>query len=64
MYTFPQVEEMARKLDDLLEGIEGEGGFMDASIASQENSVVTLEKGMQAISDRSRLWKVSLNFMY
>lgn len=54
---------MARKLDDLLEGIEGEGGFMDASIASQENSVITLEKGIQALSDRCRLWRVSFYFI-
>nr|GME14484.1 nuclear pore complex protein NUP214 [Ipomoea batatas]GME21289.1 nuclear pore complex protein NUP214 [Ipomoea batatas] len=54
---FRSVEEMARKLDDLLEGIEGEGGFMDASIASQESSVITLEKGIQALSDRCRLWR-------
>ncbi|XP_019155600.1 PREDICTED: nuclear pore complex protein NUP214 isoform X2 [Ipomoea nil] len=54
---FRSVEEMARKLDDLLEGIEGEGGFMNASIASQKNSVINLEKGIQALSDRCRLWR-------
>ncbi|KAL0436775.1 UNVERIFIED_CONTAM: Nuclear pore complex protein [Sesamum radiatum] len=53
---FGNVEEMARKLDKLLEGIEGKGGFMDASITFQKQSVVELEDCIWALSDRCRTW--------
>ncbi|KAL8484343.1 hypothetical protein ACS0TY_026863 [Phlomoides rotata] len=52
---FGNVEEMAKKLDILLEGIEGEGGFRDASITSQTNSLIDLEEGVWALSDRCRI---------
>ncbi|XP_020552303.1 nuclear pore complex protein NUP214 isoform X2 [Sesamum indicum] len=54
---FGNVEEMARKLDKLLEGIEGKGGFRDASITSQTHSVVELEDCIWALSDRCRTWR-------
>lgn len=49
---------MANKLNNLLEGIEGKGGFKDASVASQENAVKELEDGIWALSSRCRTWKV------
>ncbi|XP_022884649.1 nuclear pore complex protein NUP214 isoform X2 [Olea europaea var. sylvestris] len=54
---FSNVEEMANKLNNLLEGIEGKGGFKDASVASQENAVKELEDGIWALSSRCRTWK-------
>lgn len=57
-----QVEEMAIKLDNLLEGIEGKGGFRDASITSQETYVVEMEEGIWALSDKCRMWKVLFSF--
>ncbi|KAK4408611.1 Nuclear pore complex protein [Sesamum angolense] len=56
-YVEETVEEMARKLDKLLEGIEGKGGFRDASITSQTRSVVELEDCIWALSDRCRTWR-------
>ncbi|KAK6803200.1 hypothetical protein RDI58_000984 [Solanum bulbocastanum] len=41
-----KVEEMARKLNSLLEGIEGEGGLRDASICAHRSSVLELEEVM------------------
>lgn len=55
---------MAKKLDNLLEGIEGKGGFRDASITSQTNSVIALEEGIWALSDRCRIWRVCSPSMY
>lgn len=49
---------MAKKLDILLEDIEGEGGFRDASITSQTNSLMELEEGVWALSDRCRIQRV------
>ncbi|KAL2540818.1 Nuclear pore complex protein [Abeliophyllum distichum] len=54
---FSNVEEMANKLNNLLEGIEGKGGFKDASVASQEKAVMELEDGIWALSDRCSMWK-------
>ncbi|VFQ60005.1 unnamed protein product [Cuscuta campestris] len=54
---FHNVEDMTRKLDGLLQDIKGEGGFMDASISSQESSVVTLEEGIHALSSKCRTWR-------
>ncbi|KAL6576648.1 hypothetical protein OROMI_010924 [Orobanche minor] len=48
---------MANKLDILLEGIEGKGGFLDASITSQTKSVMELEDGIWALSSRCKTWK-------
>ncbi|KAL9140612.1 hypothetical protein ABFS82_14G048600 [Erythranthe guttata] len=58
---FGNVEEMAKKLDNLLEGIVGKGGFREASITSQANSVKELEDGIWALSDRCRVWKGLVN---
>ncbi|KAL1565696.1 nuclear pore complex protein NUP214-like isoform X2 [Salvia divinorum] len=58
---FGNVEEMAKKLDSLLEGIEGKGGFMDASITSQAKYVTELEEGIWALSDKCGMWRGLLN---
>ncbi|MCD7449766.1 hypothetical protein HAX54_001335, partial [Datura stramonium] len=58
---FHDVEEMARKLDSLLEGIEGEGGFRDASIHAHRSSVLALEEGMESVSEKCRIWRVSFH---
>ncbi|CAI9768668.1 unnamed protein product [Fraxinus pennsylvanica] len=54
---FSNVEEMANKLNNLLEGIEGKGGFKDASVAAQEKAVMELEHGIWALSGKCRTWK-------
>nr|XP_016501123.1 PREDICTED: nuclear pore complex protein NUP214-like isoform X2 [Nicotiana tabacum] len=54
---FRDVEEMARKLDSLLEGIEGEGGFRDASINAHRSSVLALEEGIESVSEKCRIWR-------
>ncbi|OIT39707.1 nuclear pore complex protein nup214 [Nicotiana attenuata] len=54
---FCDVEEMARKLDGLLEGIEGEGGFRDASIRAHRSSVLALEEGIESVSEKCRIWR-------
>ncbi|CAH9051123.1 unnamed protein product [Cuscuta europaea] len=54
---FHTAEEMTRELDDLLQEIEGDGGFLDACITSQESSVITLEEGIQALSEKCRMWR-------
>ncbi|KAL3529808.1 hypothetical protein ACH5RR_009130, partial [Cinchona calisaya] len=51
------VEVMAKKMDRLLEAIGGEGGLKDASVTSQEGSVVALEAGLSSISERCRMWR-------
>ncbi|KAK6145028.1 hypothetical protein DH2020_021848 [Rehmannia glutinosa] len=52
---------MAKKLDNLLEGIEGKGGFIDASITSQTKSVIELEDNIWALSSRCRRWRGLMN---
>lgn len=54
---------MAKKLDNLLEGIEGKGGFMDASINSQAKYVTELEEGIWALSDKCGMWRVCSPFL-
>lgn len=49
---------MAKNLDSLLEGIEGEGGFRDASITSQTQCLAGLEEDIWALSSRCRIRKV------
>lgn len=49
---------MARKLDNLLEGIERKGGFRDASITSQAKYVTDLEEGIWDLSDKCGMWRV------
>jgi len=56
-----KVEEMARKLDSLLEGIEGEGGLRDASICAHRSSVLELEEGIESVSEKCRIWRVSFH---
>lgn len=58
LYLYLQVEEMAKKLDNLFEGIEGKGGFRDASITSQTKYVTELEEGIWALSDKCGMWRV------
>ncbi|XP_073276104.1 nuclear pore complex protein NUP214-like isoform X1 [Primulina huaijiensis] len=53
---FGNVEGMAKKLDILLQGIEGKGGFTDASINSKKKLVRELEDTMWALSSRCRMW--------
>ncbi|CAA0829036.1 Nuclear pore complex protein NUP214 [Striga hermonthica] len=55
------VEEMAKKLDILLEGIEGKGGFLDASITSQTKSVTELEDNIWTLSSKCRKWRGYMN---
>lgn len=62
-YSILQVEGMVKKLDILLQGIEGKGGFTDASINSQKELVRELEDTMWALSSRCRMWRVSSIFM-
>lgn len=49
---------MAKKLDNLLESIEGKGGFRDASITFQTKYVAELEEGICALFDKCRMWRV------
>ncbi|XP_060197392.1 nuclear pore complex protein NUP214 isoform X2 [Lycium barbarum] len=58
---FHDVEEMARKLDSLLEGIEGEGGFRDASIRAHRSSVLALEEGIENVSEKCRIWRAVMD---
>ncbi|KAG5568634.1 hypothetical protein H5410_064350 [Solanum commersonii] len=53
-----KVKEMARKLDSLLEGIEGEGGLRDASICAHRSSVLELEEGIESVSEKCRIWRI------
>ncbi|XP_049369631.1 nuclear pore complex protein NUP214 isoform X1 [Solanum verrucosum] len=61
LQQFHDVEEMARKLDDLLEGIEGEGGFRDASIRAHSSSVLALEEGIESVSEKCRIWRAVMD---
>ncbi|XP_055818482.1 nuclear pore complex protein NUP214 isoform X2 [Solanum dulcamara] len=58
---FHDVEEMARKLHSLLEGIEGEGGFRDASISAHRSSVLALEEGIESVSEKCRIWRAVMD---
>ncbi|CAN4124342.1 unnamed protein product [Withania somnifera] len=58
---FHDVEEMARKLDSLLEGIEGEGGFIYASIRAHTSSVLALEEGIESVSEKCRIWRAVMD---
>ncbi|XP_059628710.1 nuclear pore complex protein NUP214 [Cornus florida] len=51
------VEEMAKELETLLRCIEEPGGFKDACTVLQESSVVALEEGIRAASDRCMIWR-------
>ncbi|XP_074349545.1 uncharacterized protein LOC141689225 isoform X2 [Apium graveolens] len=53
---FLSVEEMTKELDVLFEHIEGLGGFGDASMSEQKNSVA-LEKGIWTLSEKCGNWK-------
>ncbi|KAL8121339.1 nuclear pore complex protein NUP214 isoform X1 [Apium graveolens] len=54
---FLSVEEMTKELDVLFEHIEGLGGFGDASMSEQKNSVIALEKGIRTLSEKCGNWK-------
>ncbi|XP_051142716.1 nuclear pore complex protein NUP214 [Andrographis paniculata] len=54
---FGNVEEMAKNLDSLLEGIEEKGGFRDASITSQIERLAALEEDIWAFSNKCRVWR-------
>lgn len=54
---------MTKELDLLLEHIEGLGGFGDASMSHQNNSVIALEDGIWTLSERCGNWKVSFLFL-
>ncbi|PHT54940.1 hypothetical protein CQW23_03426 [Capsicum baccatum] len=58
---FHDVEEMARKLDRLLEDVEGEGGFRDASIRAHRSSVLALEEGIESVSEKWRISRVVMD---
>lgn len=53
---------MTKELDVLFEHIEGLGGFGDASVSEQKNSVIALEEGIWTLSERCGKWKVSFWF--
>ncbi|KAE8672042.1 Detected protein of unknown function [Hibiscus syriacus] len=53
----PQIKEMAKELDTLLESIEEPGGFRDACTISQRSSVEELDKGISVLSEKCRSWK-------
>ncbi|KAK6919871.1 hypothetical protein RJ641_015775 [Dillenia turbinata] len=54
---FGNVKEMVKELDTLLECIEKEGGFRDACTVNQRNSLLALDQGVDALSDRCSIWK-------
>lgn len=54
---FGNVEGMAKQLDILLQGIEGKGGFIDASINSKKKLIRELEDTMSALSSRCSMWR-------
>ncbi|XP_070664957.1 nuclear pore complex protein NUP214 isoform X6 [Malus domestica] len=54
---FGNIKEMTKELDMLLQSIEGAGGFRDACTVNQKGSVEELERGIETLSDRCRLWK-------
>ncbi|KAK1365650.1 nuclear pore complex protein NUP214 [Heracleum sosnowskyi] len=54
---FLSVDEMTKELDVLLEHTEGLGGFGDASMSEQTNSVIALEEGIWTLSERCGNWK-------
>ncbi|KAK8655127.1 hypothetical protein V6N13_107718 [Hibiscus sabdariffa] len=53
----PQIQEMVKELDILLESIEETGGFRDACTVSQRNSVEELEQGIAVLSGKCGSWK-------
>ncbi|KAK8697533.1 hypothetical protein V6N13_113676 [Hibiscus sabdariffa] len=53
----PQIKEMVKELDILLESIEETGGFRDACTVSQRNSVEELEQGIAVLSGKCGSWK-------
>ncbi|GFZ18129.1 nuclear pore complex protein [Actinidia rufa] len=54
---FGNVEEMINELDTLLECIEEAGGFRDACTVLHRGAVLELEKDVEALFYRCRLWK-------
>lgn len=54
---FRNVEDMAKQMDRLLEGIERTGGFKDAAVTYLKNSVETLEEGLWNLSESCTMWR-------
>ncbi|XP_068339957.1 nuclear pore complex protein NUP214 isoform X3 [Pyrus communis] len=54
---FGNIKEMTKELDMLLQSIEGAGGFRDACTVNQKGSVEELERDIETLSDKCRLWK-------
>jgi nuclear pore complex protein Nup214 len=57
----PNVEEMAKELDRLLECIEGPGGYKDTSITFQKESILALEEGLSDLSQKCRIWEALMD---
>lgn len=57
-FFFIQIKEMTKELDMLLQSIEEAGGFRDACTVNQKGSVEELERGIETLNDRCKLWKV------
>ncbi|KAF9597285.1 hypothetical protein IFM89_016426 [Coptis chinensis] len=55
--NFGNVNEMAKELDTLLADIEGDGGFRDACMLFQKDSVLGVEQDLENLADRGRVWK-------
>lgn len=53
-----QVDDMTKELDDLLADIEQEGGLRDACTVIQRSSVLSLEEGINKLSEKLRMCKV------
>ncbi|XP_019055049.1 PREDICTED: nuclear pore complex protein NUP214 isoform X2 [Nelumbo nucifera] len=58
---FGSVKEMVKELDTLLSHIEEDGGFRDACTISQKDSIMSLEEGIDNLSDRCRVWRNTLD---
>lgn len=54
---FHNVEDMAKQMDRLLEGIVRTGGFKDASVTYLKNSVETFEEGLWNLSESCTTWR-------
>ncbi|CAA6654504.1 unnamed protein product [Spirodela intermedia] len=55
---FYSVDDMTKELDELLAGIEQEGGLRDACTVIQRSSVLSLEEGVNKLSEKLRMCKI------
>ena len=53
-----QVDDITKELDKLLKDIEQEGGLRDACTVVQRSSVLSLEEGIDKLSEKFRTCKV------